>query len=988
MKQGRGSRIEDRGASVFFRFSIFDPRSSILAPVLLLSLAFGLVPCFAQQIHRNSFESNTSWFKGSADVAYEEQAHVITDQGAHDGQRCEYIQIKAGQGSHVHYQYNTGRAPLGDDLNVALWVKSNRPGVQLLARVVLPNERDPNSLQDRLTTVLQGEVYRGPPGRWKRLELGRVVALTRQQQQLMQARLGRPVNFTGAYVDALLLNVYGGSGITEVWIDALEVGPVLEPRTEDRGPRTEGTPTSRDPRSSPARRAAVVEFNGMHLTVDGRRFFFRGIRHSDTPIKVLRDAGFNALFCDASADPALLRQSTDLGFLLVPHLPVTSEATLASREGLTREVRRFPEPDSVLFWNLGNALAHEQVNLVSRSAQLLRAADPLRPLGVDAWDGLGRYSGSLQLMVGVHRWPLMTTLELSQYRDWLEQRRRLATPGAFLWSWIQTHTPEFYTTMLYDRPANKGFEEPIGPQPEQIRLLTYTTLGVGARGVAFWSDRFLADSHQGYDRMLGVALLNQEIEMLEPLLVGVNDAPTWISTSSPEVQAAILRCPRAVLMLPMWVGAGAQFVPGQAAVSKLTVTVPHVPQGMQAWEVTPGEVRSLRTERVPGGMKVTLPEFGLTTAVVFTPDTQLIVRLQEHASARRQTAAQWTYEMAAHELAKTARVHEELQQRGLSVVDAGPLLNNASERLRLARAHWDKGLFSDAYREAQRSLRPMRILMRALWEKSVRLPIGKDPLDSPVSSPYAVSFFTLPRHVAFVDQLRRTTPAANALPGGDFEVVPGRPQESWVPQDLTLDDVELFAERVSDIYLTPLKKRQPAAPRDPRGKPVQGQLTSRSPAPASRGREPPESPAEPEAKRYGSAAQGTYCLKLCIRSKDREAPPLALDRTFLALNSPAVRLPPGSLVRVSAWVCIPEAITASPDGALLFDSSGGEPLALRLSGPMSWKKFTLYRKVPASGTVSVTLALTGLGSAYFDDVRIEPLVFAPGSSEVYPVAGQ
>ena len=64
-----------------------------------------------------------------------------------------------------------------------------------------------------------------------------------------------------------------------------------------------------------------------------------------------------------------------------------------------------------------------------------------------------------------------------------------------------------------------GFAEPIGPQPEQIRLLTYTALGAGCRGLGFWSDRFLADSHTGRDRLLQLALLNQELQMLEPLLV-------------------------------------------------------------------------------------------------------------------------------------------------------------------------------------------------------------------------------------------------------------------------------------------------------------------------------------------------------------------------------------------------------------------------------------------------------------------------------------
>jgi hypothetical protein len=100
---------------------------------------------------------------------------------------------------------------------------------------------------------------------------------------------------------------------------------------------------------------------------------------------------------------------------------------------------------------------------------------------------------------------------------------------------------------------------------------------------------------------------------------------------------------------------------------------------------------------------------------------------------------------------------------------------------------------------------------------------------------------------------------------------------------------------------------------------------------------------------------------------------VALERTFLALNSPVVNLPPGSLVRISAWIRIPAALKASADGVLFYDSAGGEPLAVRLTEKMAWKKVTLYRRVPASGAVSVTLALTGIGTVYFDDVRIEPL---------------
>ena len=63
-------------------------------------------------------------------------------------------------------------------------------------------------------------------------------------------------------------------------------------------------------------------------------------------------------------------------------------------------------------------------------------------------------------------------------------------------------------------------------------------------------------------------------------------------------------------------------------------------------------------------------------------------------------------------------------------------------------------------------------------------------------------------------------------------------------------------------------------------------------------------------------------------------------------------------------------------------AAGGEPLAVRLTLGQDWKQVILYRKVPASGTINLTMALTGVGIAFFDDVRIEPLVPAGTTTAV------
>jgi hypothetical protein len=907
-------------------------RAGVVLVMLGLAAAFlGLL--HGQQIHRNSFEGRDPvWIKGQADTPFRELAHEITDAAAHTGQFSEHIQIASEQGSFVYYYYPTSRAPLTEDLSVHLWVRANRPGVQLCARLVLPKARNPKALDEPLTTILRGDVC-SITSRWWPLELRRPVQLAKQQQQLMRIELQRDVDFTDAYIDQVMLNVYAGPGLTDVLLDDLEIGPVEETPPFQTTNRTKTPAKLLAPGQTPKLpvRAALVELDNGHLQVNSRPFFFRGIRHSDTPLKVLRDAGFNAVWFDRTTSPALMEEAINLGFWIVPALPVTDlDPNLTASGTLQQEIGRFLERDAVLFWDVGGGLTDEQTELIGQTARLVHSADPQRPIGADAWDGLKAYSNSLDLL-GVHRWPLMTGLGLMPYREWLNQRRLLSRSGKFTWTWVQTHLPDWFITQAYRRPSTGAFDEPIGPQPEQIRLLTYLAISAGCRGLAFWSDRFLADSHQGRDRLLEMALLNQELRMLEPLLVAVDEEPAFIPTSEPNVQAAVLRSPRGVLVLPMWLGGGGQFVPGQCATAKLTLVVPQVPVTAQAWEVTPSQVRCLQQERVIGGTKITIPEFGMTSAVVFTSDNGpqgIVVRFQQQVRETSKLAAQWAHDLAEEEIRKVAIVEQQLESAGHTLPDGQKLLENARKRLAGGVVSFNHGDYPEASAEADRALRPVRILMRAQWEKAIH------DLDTPVASPYAVSFYTLPRHWHFLDLVKQGRLGANQLADGDFEnVAPTKLPAGWTLQETTLDEVNMAAAVTTNL-----------------------------------------------------AKEGKQSLALTVLARDRQQPaPLALERTYLAVNSPKVRLQPGSVVRVSAWVQVPAPVAASVDGTLLFDSAGGEPLAVRITEPTKgWKQFALYRTVPPSGEIWVTLALTGLATVYFDDVRIEPLVesgVAPQAAE-------
>ena len=294
---------------------------------------------------------------------------------------------------------------------------------------------------------------------------------------------------------------------------------------------------------------------------------------------------------------------------------------------------------------------------------------------------------------------------------------------------------------------------------------------------------------------------------------------------------------------------------------------------------------------------------------------------------------------------------------GHTLPDAGPLINDAQTRLEQAKSLWDNRLFSEAYRESQRALRPVRILMRAQWEAATK---GLDSRRWPAPTP--CPSYTLPRHWQFMEQIGKSVPATNVLPGGNFEIIPDRKQEAWKIEEPTLDDVELLALRVGEVKPFVEKKD---AKKDAAGKDVKGTLTSL--------RKDEKKDPMTDMPAANLPREGKQCAMLQIKPKNPRSAPQALERTLLAITSPPVSLQPGSLVQVSGWICIPDAIKASADGALFYDSAGGEPLAIRLTEPTPWRKFTLYRRVPSSGNLQVTLALTGIGSVYFDDIRIEPL---------------
>jgi hypothetical protein len=881
-----------------------------IVAALILTCVQAQNPPATANTFRESFERpGAVWRAGVADSSYREISQTVDNKVSHTGQSSVHLRLTANPGTHIYYWYPIPRVDLVDNLKVSIWVKANRPGTRIVARAVLPKERQAKNLDQPITEILTGDVYQAS-GQWQQLWLREPKRALQSQTVLLQGELNRQVNLEGAYLDQIQLNVYSGPGDHDIWIDDLEISPVLGGAVNEiaKPANIEKTPATRP--------APVVELARNKLMVDKQAFFLRGIRYTDqASLPIQRELGFNTLWVDGKTPQDAVAMAAREGFWLIPEIRPSSGGMNALTTSFIRgEMDHFPRTDQVLAWQIvgDGGLTAETADAVTKSLRASRTQGQLYAGSV--WNGYRQYSQNLEL-VGVHRWPLFTSLNSLEYREWLVSRTRLADPDAFFWTWIQTHVPEQTRIMLTGVEKSANLPD-MGPEPGQIRLLSFLALSAGYRGLAFWADSTLNEEHLGKARRLELALLNQQFNLVEPYLASVQDV-RWVSTYDSRIQAAILRCDGGILVLPIWIGDGTQCVPGACSRKQLSLIIPGVPIDSQVYEVAPGDLRALYHRRVAGGIHVVVPEFSLCTALLCTNDAAAIGKIQQKAQQMAKNAAQWAYDATREELDSVEKIHEQLKTIGLDRPYDLQLREDAYKELQEAYQAFNRGNLADyhlAYQACQRSSQNMRQLMRNHWDYTVK------GLDSPVSSPFAVSYFSLPQHWKWLEALKTQQLTGNLLHDGDCETQPGATPTGWTIKRDTLDEVQLGEGRVA------------IEPHD-----------------------------------------GKQCWRMVIAPKDPVFAPEALERTYLVITTPNINLPANTMVRLSGWYRIPTALKASADGLLVYDSAGGEALGLRLYSAPSWKQFTLYRKVPSSGQINLSLALTGIGTIYFDDLKVEAL---------------
>lgn len=939
------------------------------------------------------------WIDAGGDCAHRLTLRLREEGDAMSGRGFEHLRIQTEtEGSAVYLAYPLSPVEVRQELLVQLAVRANRSGIQLLARVVFPLARDPKT-GGAVTFYVSGGTY-STVNRWQILRIDDILRQVKQEI----ARHPELSNTRNAYIDRLVLNVYTGPGELDLEVDSLEISGVFpvspeflaqNPQSDTVSPsagrmRDFPTVTSEDTGSSPGLKPAVtydlmresgvnhseqgsgdptdlhpatspapanpeivpssglnpssvqsfqpkeynIRLNRSIVTINGTPILVRAIRHRGESLEYLASLGFNTIWLEApptrqmEVEAALL----NLWFICPPPVDLSNPDINPSQAVQTSRLNGCLV-NRVLAWDLGKVptildvkpgpdgkpgnptdLARSQTNLLN---QIPNSLLPHRPNLVIPNKDFPTYSSVYDILM-LDRNPLNSTMGFVSYGLWFREILNLVPPGQSIFVKVPTEFDPLLQAQWKQMAARLGSSSGLEPFPkaiplEQLRLLTYNVVMAGTRGILFESSsRLDSKDRETVFRARSLELVNREILVLEQW-ISQGEKYTTLPSNHKDVAGSLLATSHVRILFPMVLEPDAQYVSGAGANRQVSFLVRGLPETYQCWQYSLNGLSPLVNRREAGGVAVNLEELPLVSTIVMTQNSIIINSISQRIVRFAPRLAELMKELATMRLENWLQQHgaRKLGDRDEMYYRRAKLFLDGAEKAFAARE------YADAFTLAQRATRPIAYLEQQVWhEKTAQFP-------TPNFLPAAVTYRTLPILDPWLRMTSGLNRGRNVLPGGEFDDLRQVPATGWR---------QLQSWNAYDGIT-------------------------------------------PRADIAEEAAHSGPCgLKLEVTMKDKNTAPVMFDSPPVVIRGPAVQIGPvGTVYQVELWLNIPVPLKNTVEGLKITDSNSGEVLAERRMKTNGWQKITFQRVVTDANPVFMTIALTGYGTVYVDDVKIIPL---------------
>ncbi len=693
--------------------------------------------------------ADLDWTVVEADCDYGILRHERTDEARRRGIPVENLVVRATIGTYIHAQRAIEPARIVEDLVAGVWIKADRQGLQVRGRVVLPRSVDPQT-GEPYRVLIAGQSYR-QPGLWQKLNVSDTPRELQRSVRVLRARTNESIDLRGAYLEALVLNVFGGPGTTRAWIDQVELEGCIAPDPlqgepiADASSETETSWVPLEPEDRPRLRVET-------LHVGGRPYFPRVIEHRGEEFELLQQLGFNTVFLPTPATPEQFEQAQQRGLWLV--CPPPDEVEQARPDG------------PILAWFCGHELSeHPQATLWT---ERLRRRDPgQRPLIAGAEHNQWVASRQVDILLR-RRLPLGTTMELSQFGPWLQTCTQLARPGTPFWSTVQTELSE---NVLQQAETWTGppSDPPSAVEAEQVRQLTLASIAAGARGLWFASSHPLNDGDSSTQlRRLFLERMNLESLLMAPWAMGgqpIGEVPA----ANSEYRVQCLSTERSRLLIPTRQHHHSQLVCHPASRGN-SLVVAGVPDSIDAFLLTPVGLRPVQHRRISGGLHLETDPLDSDSLILLTQDPLVISHMNRIIYRIRNRAAELEYQIASWQW-KDLQQQSGIDQKTMHLVSAD--LAEAESSLQTCGQLLKSQDAAAIYRFARQSQSALARVRSMIWHR--RMAEYGTPLAHPSGAAFALSQTLAANDIPLSDD----DWGANLLPCGDCEQLPQMVSAGW-----------------------------------------------------------------------------------------------------------------------------------------------------------------------------------------------------------------
>ena len=875
--------------------------------VAILFFTFSL-SLFAQVT--DSFESSqTQWKRVTTDGQVVTVTHHLDQQHAHHGRKSEYLELIAGQSTHIHYGYRTPSVRLIDELNPSVWIQANRNHIQLIATVVLPRTKDARTGQ-ALKVHVYGDAYNNA-GSWQRLSVRNIHSQLQRKIPSLRSQYGPEVDAGQAYISQLLLNVYSSPGRLKLWIDQFEMQTprVSTPAVEQASYQRDGELQSRQFDENQSQ----IKIQESVLMVNGYPFMPKIIEHNGESLEFLHSLGFNTVALKQFPTGRQLEIAQRLGLKLIAPPNLTSD--LSASANLS----------PILCWDLGGSLTSNQLPQLKEQVSQLHQLNsskqrPLVGTIESGFDDVSRYTDICQLY-----WqPLFKNLSLQHSTQQLVQAIGEVRRGRNIWVTVASQIPPNVLhqqhALINSQPqqlSNKRLSTIVGY--DQLSLSIHSALATGARGIQIQSlsrlDQTDADTLQ---RVRILQRINNELTTISPWVSGgVSEGEVQVSRD--DITVYMTKTDRARLL---WVFKNE---PDQQIVSKPTdqqiveFTISGIPVTYRPYHVNYSGIERLRGSRESSNT-ITLKRDASVSRIVLTADPLVRDYIQRKIYTHRESTLKLTYDLLQHELIRLQPLMKITPPQAATLEGLRIAYGQAETSLLKARKSLSTNEWDVAYQLLTQSEDRLRQLKQTAWNFTQ----GTRVTDT--GNALTLGITSLPEFFVVEKQLQASKWSANLLPAGNMETLQQIQAAGWQHH------------RHSQHVVQSLVELTPHFPRE-------GSSSLRL-----------------QAWTSGTDVTSGISSNPTIPSF-LEAP--------VWITSPSVPVLRGDVLHIRGWVNISEPLQHHGDGLVIYDSIGGITMADRFHHTAGWKPFSLVRVAPEDGTVQLTFALMGLGEVSLDNVSIQ-----------------